>query len=600
MLKLQKVGIKLSAISRQLSACGVVVAFLLDSVCSQPDRHRAGGAAELVDQAFDQHNPPDVHRSRSHRPNAHDGFRAFAGGPVTVAAGGRYAFADIRVAPNAEPGKYNLKLNGASVAFELLAPLDRTGRFQGFNRDDVIYLIMVDRFANGDTSNDEDVDQTNPRVYHGGDFAGVKQRLGYLKELGITTLWLTPIYRNGATSSYHGYHATDMYAVEDHFGDMRAFRDLVEAAHRMGLKVIQDQVANHLGPGHPWAINPPTPAWLHGTLAKHLNASHELWALIDPKASTAMRRSILEGWFANTLPDLNQSDPEVSRYLIQNALWWIGMTGIDGIRQDTVPYVPARFWPLWNQAIRREYPRLNVVGEVFNADPRLLGHFDKLGFSSLFDFPLYFAARDVFAKQTLRYPALAAALGRDPDSHHRRVTFLGNHDVQRLRTVAPDLQAVKDAWTFQLTAPCIPMLYYGDEIGMEGKDDPDNRRDFPGGWPRDARSAFDAAGRIQSEAEIFEHVRKLLQLRAKTAALRQGSLMHLAAGPDHYVYARSAPGEVVLVALGRPREVDVSDLKLGSMSPAGDSLGSSGMATLAGSRVRITGPGVYVFRPGRQ
>jgi glycosidase len=180
------------------------------------------------------------------------------------------------------------------------------------------------------------------------------------------------------------------------------------------------------------------------------------------------------------------------------------------------------------------------------------------------------------------------------------VTFLGNHDVQRLFTQAPDAQAAKDAWTFQLTTRGIPMLYYGDEIGMEGKDDPDNRRDFPGGWPGDARNAFDAAGRTQSEAEIFNHVRKLLELRAKTAALRRGSLKHLAAGSDHYVFARFAQDEVVLVALGRPREVDISDLRLGHMPPERDALGSTGTATLAGSIVRITGPGVYVFRPGRQ
>jgi glycosidase len=521
-------------------------------------------------------------------------------GPVTVTGGGRYAFADIRVGPGARPGRYDLKVNRASIAFELLAPRDRTGRFQGFDQDDVIYLIMVDRFANGDTSNDEGVDRMNPRLYHGGDFAGIKQRLGYLKQLGITALWLTPIYRNGSRSSYHGYHATDMYAAEDRFGDASAFRELVEAAHGAGLKVIQDQVVNHVGPKHPWAFYSPTPTWLHGTTEKHLNASYELWALIDPNASSAIRRSILEGWFANMLPDLNQNDPEVSRYLIQNALWWIGMTGVDGIRQDTVPYVPAAFWPIWNQAIQREYPRLSVVGEVFNADPRLLFHFDKLGFQSLFDFPLYFATREVFAKRVLRYPALAAALGRDPDPNHRRVTFLGNHDVTRLRTESPDLQAVKDALTFQLTTRGIPMLYSGDEIGMEGGHDPDNRRDFPGGWPGDARNAFEPAGRTENEAEVFEHVRKLLQLRAKTPALRRGSLTHLAAGPDHYVYARRISGAVVVIAFGRPREFDISDLKLGPMPAARDALGSTGTATLAGSSMSVSGPGVYVFGPARQ
>jgi glycosidase len=395
----------------------------------------------------------------------------------SVSTNGSYAFVDLQIASSAKPGKYTLNLNGATATFEVLPALPRPGRFQGFNENDVIYLIMVDRFANGDKSNDRGIDAANPRAYHGGDLKGIAQRLPYLKDLGVTSLWLTPVYDND--DSYHGYHATDFYAVEEHFGDVKAFRELVDAAHKIGLKVIQDQIANHTGPRHAWTANPPTPTWLNGTVKKHLSTS----------------ASMTEGWFVNTLPDLNQNDPEVARYLIQNSLWWIGVTGIDGIRADTVPYVPVTFWKQWNAAIAREYPNFGVVGEVFNADPGVLARFDRAGFTSLFDFPLYFALRDVFAKRTKTVKDLA------PPSRGR-VTFIGNHDVPRFRSVAPDAQAMKDAFTFLLTSRGIPSIYFGDEIAMEGGEDPDNRRDFP-----------DPAARTPAQSEMFRHVRTLLHMR---------------------------------------------------------------------------------------
>jgi neopullulanase len=499
-------------------------------------------------------------------------------GPVTVAENGGYAFADLHIALGAKHRTYKLTLNGATVTFDVLPPLARSGRFRGFDENDVIYLIMIDRFANGDMSNDYQVDRSNPRAYHGGDFEGIRQRLPYLKDLGVTALWLTPVYDN-PEASYHGYHAIDFYAVDEHFGNARNLRDLVDAAHRAGIKVIQDQVVNHVAAGHPWVTRPPGAAWFNGTPDKHLRPPDEL----RMDASPAVRRATTEGWFAGVLPDLNQRNREVSRYLIQNALWWIGTTGIDGIRQDTVPYVEPSFWRDWNAAIRREYPTLDVVGEVFSRDARLLTTFDRAGFASLFDFPLYFAARNVFARRTPRYADLPAALALGPAN--TRVTFLGNHDVRRLRTELPDIQAVKDAFTFQLTTRGIPMIYSGDEIGMEGGEDPDNRRDFP--------SESGPAG-----SDVLNHVRALLQLRARTPALRSGTLQNLAAGAGHYVFARSDRGAVVVVALGK---LPVADVRAPGMSSgtASDSLGSGSTASARGGVLRITGPGVFVLEGKR-
>ncbi len=258
-------------------------------------------------------------------------------------------------------------------------------------------------------------DRTQSRSYHGGDLEGIIQHLPYLKALGVTALWLTPICDNanrgngrasyGASTDYHGYGAVDFYAVDEHFGTLDKFRELVDQAHASGIKIIQDQVANHTGPFHPWASDPPTPTWLNGSAADHLTNHFQTWTLIDPHATPQMQKSTLEGWFAGRLPDLNQNDPEVARYLVQNSLWWIGRTGIDGIREDTLPYVPRQFWSHWTAAIKQAYPAFRVVGEVFESDPGLVSFFQggkarfdgvDSGVDTLFDFPLQSALVKVF------------------------------------------------------------------------------------------------------------------------------------------------------------------------------------------------------------
>ena len=493
---------------------------------------------------------------------------------VTVSAPGTHLLVDLRLPAQATPGTYSLRVNngeGIAVAkFAIVAPLSPAGRFQGFSPDDVIYLIMPDRFANGDTSNDDPPvsrgmhDRSKSRYYHGGDFRGIIERLPYLKDLGVTAIWLTPIYDNvnhlnererydnQAITDYHGYGAVDFYAVEEHFGSLDVFRELVDRAHALGIKVIQDQVANHTGPYHPWAKDPPTSTWFHGTESEHVANTWRTWTLIDPHAPAAAKRSTLDGWFAGILPDLNQDDPEVARYLIQNTLWWIGRTGIDGIRQDTVPYVPRRFWRDWSAAVHARYPGFKIVGEVYDSDPALpsffqggRARFDGIdsGLDSVFDFPLQDAIARVFAgKAPLR--ELPKTLAHDslyPDPA-TLVTFLGLHDMPRfLHRPGATAESLKQAFTFLLTTRGIPMIYYGDEVGMTGGDDPDNRRDFPGGWKEDT------VGRTAEQEGLLQTVRNLTRVRADTAALRQGTLVQLLVDDEAYAFARATAESRVIV-----------------------------------------------------
>jgi len=464
------------------------------------------------------------------------------------------------------------------VPFTVLQACPTNKRFQGMSPDDVIYLIMPDRFANGDSGNDDPAgsrglwDRANPRYFHGGDFKGVMRHLDYIKELGATTIWLTPWYDNVARSTcrddyrdsadYHGYAAVDFYGVEQHFGDLSALQDLVNTAHTAGLKVIQDQVANHTGSCHPWTACPPTPTWYNGTTSRHLDNNWQIWTVAATNPPPDALKSTLEGWFLNTLPDLNQNDSETAQYLIQNSLWWIGVTGVDAIRQDTLPYVPRAYWSRWTSAVKRQYPRLTILGEVWHGDPKLVSFFQggrrqfdgvDSGVDTLFDFPLFFAIRKAFANGG-PMTGLAKVLAEDTNyvNADMLVTFLGLHDNARLLSEpGANVDSLKLAFTFLLSSRGMPAIYYGDEIGMEGGADPDNRRDFPGGWAGDRLDAFSATGRTAKQEEIHSHVKKLLQLRRELTALRRGRQQMLEADADTCAYVRSVGMDSVLVAINK-------------------------------------------------
>ncbi len=489
---------------------------------------------------------------------------------ATISANGTYLIAYFKGLPGTA-GSYPITIQTAEgkvvVPFELKAPLPSNGRFAGFQPKDVLYLIMPDRFSNGDPSNDDPAvshglfDPTKPRYYHGGDFKGIRDHLPYLKDLGVTAIWLTPWYDNVnhlnqrempekvPITDYHGYGAVDFYGVEEHFGTLQELRELVDAAHAMGIKVIQDEVANHTGPYHPWVNNPPTPTWFNGTPAHHITETWQLWPLLDPGAAGELRKQTLNGWFADILPDLNQSDPDCAIYLMQNTMWWIGTTGLDGIRMDTLPYVPQSFWNAWSDNIARDYPDVSVVGEVFDADPAITSHF-QTDLLTVFDFPDYFKLRDVF----IRGKSVRELAGmRAHDGLYKRAdmlgTFIGNHDVARFMNeegATPD--KLKLAFTWLLTSRGIPTIYYGDEIGMRGGGDPDNRRDFP-------QAAFSKAGRTPEQDSLWQYVHQLLKLRASTPALYNPETWDLCATEQQWVYTRGNAAYIEMNNADQPASI---------------------------------------------
>ena len=506
---------------------------------------------------------------------------SFATGAVSASQLGTHLFFDLIIPKGARPGKYSVSITTAGgtveAPFAVVPALAAAGRFQGFSTDDVMYLIMPDRFADGDPSNDDPeishglFDRGKSRYYHGGDFEGIIQHLPYLKDLGVTALWLTPIYDNNnllnererydgqAITDYHGYGAVDYYAVDEHFGTLDKFRELVDKAHAAGIKIIQDQVANHTGPYHPWAKDPPTPTWFHGTEAQHTRNTFRIWTLPEAHSTPQTRATTLDGWFIGLLPDLNQDDPECRRYLIQNTLWWIGRTGIDGIRQDTLPYVPREFWRDWTAAIKRRYPKFNVVGEVFDSDPAMEGYFQggrlrdgvDSGIDTLFDFPLHSVIRSAFTGESkvIELPRLLSHDFLYPDPN-RLITFVDLHDIPRFLN---DPKATPDAlqlvFGFLMTARGIPLIYYGDEVAMRGGGDPDNRRDFPGGWKEDPQNAFDASGRPPEQQALFNFVRRVAHVRAELEPLRRGAMVDLLVANDVYAFARVGTGRSALVVL---------------------------------------------------
>ncbi len=548
-------------------------------------------------------------------------------GKIRINEAGTYLFVDIVIDQRTAPGSYpiRIKTEGGTTeaAFEVTAPLPRTGNFQGFNQDDVIYLLMPDRFSNGDASNDDPAiskgtfDRSQPRRYHGGDLQGVIDRLRYLKDLGVTAVWLNPIYDNHnqldmkevydnqPTTGYHGYGAVDFYTVEEHFGDVGKLRELVAAAHGQGIKVIQDQVANHAGPYHPWVKDMPTPTWFNGNEVEHLDNNWQTHLLMDRYAPDELKKPVLDGWFINLLPDLNQNDPEAARYIIQNTLWWIGMTGLDAIRQDTLPYVPRHYWRDWMTAIKREYPRVNVVGETLDGLPSQVAffqggvrRFDGIDskIDTEFDYPLFFPIRRVFAEgQSMRQ--LLDILNQDYlyPAPEILVTLIGSHDVPRfMGERGATIEGLKLAFTFILTVRGIPQLYYGDEIGMRGGGDPDNRRDFPGGWPGDPRNAFEVSGRTAEEQDVFEHIKKTLQLRAELEPLRRGKTLHLAIGDQTYAFARYTDRKTVIVAFNNgaaPAQIEAvipRALRLADGTVLRNRLGSGAEVRVENSKLRFT------------
>ncbi len=469
---------------------------------------------------------------------------------IKINGRGDYLFFDVTIPQNAKVGKYEFEVsttNGKTIVpFEILAPVKKDN--QTITNDDVIYLIMTDRFADGDVSNNKDVDRANPRAWHGGDFKGITKNISYLKELGITAIWLTPWYDNSdeittcdkpwcPMTSYHGYGAIDYYGVENHFGTFQDLREMIETAHKNGIKVIQDQVANHVSFKHPWVKNPPLENWIPPFAQNNFNNS----VLLSPNGSNAERDNLLKGWFDFSLPDLNQEEPEVVRYEIQNALWWIAATGIDGIRQDTIQYMPREFIRDWSAAILKEYPNFYLVGEIMKDDSAQTAFFQggKIGWDgidtklpSVFDFKLWQTSQEVF---TGKKPASALRDVLKYDGLYGNVnnitTLTNNHDTDRFMSLpGATKEGAKLHTAFILATRGIPQLYYGEEVLMTGGHDPDNRKDF---------TKFDKSSRNLDEQEMFDWTRDWIKYRKQNIALKEGFTTDLQYDENIYAFSRS-------------------------------------------------------------
>jgi neopullulanase len=553
-------------------------------------------------------------------------------------AKGSYLFVWLEISADTKSGTAICRVNTPTGATSFELPIASRApslrRFQGLSAQDVIYLIMPDRFANGDPTNDEPAhtpsspathDRSNQRAYHGGDLRGILNHLPYLKELGVTTLWLTPIVKNEAPQDYHGYGAADLYAVDPHFGALADYQELVAAAHQQKMKVLFDIVPNHVGPRHPWVSNPPLPDWFHGTLQHHVDSFSPLKgsfygqadkrgydpfeSLVDPHMPGSLRKNLTDGWFFGILPDLNTENPLVAQYLLQNAIWWAETSGLDGFRVDTFPYVSREFWASWHAGLRRIYPNLTTIGEVFHSDPSVTSFFVggrkrsngaqqaiDTGLSTVFDFPMYFAMRDVLLNGASA-GRLANILRQDslyvsPDT---LVPFFSNHDVSRLAASdAASLNKLKLAFALTLTLRGIPQLYNGDEIAMVGGNDPDNRRDFPGGWPGDVNNAFTPEGRSPRQQQIFSYVQTLLRLRREHPALQSGFLTHVASDDASYCFLRAMEEERLLIVFNNSAQehkvkTPLKDL-LGAEVTSISSIFGDATATVSQGELQISMP----------
>lgn len=492
-----------------------------------------------------------------------------------------YLLLYLTVSDTAKPGVLDFTFSDgkkkAALRYEL-KERSKAVKAQGFDASDVLYLIMPDRFARAGATTDAEasrgleyaveVDRADLNARHGGNIAGMEQHLGYIDSLGVTAIWVNPVLENDMPGgSYHGYATTDYYRIDPRFGTNGQWRDFVGKAHDRGIKVVMDMIFNHSGSNHPWMKDMPSRDW-YNFPDSAVTTNFRLSTLHDPYVSDYDKKRTVDGWFVTAMPDLNQRNPHLRRYLSQNSIWWIEDSGIDGIRMDTYPYADERAMASWIDDVMSEYPGFNIVGECWygneggeaywqrgskvnpNGDPRL---------PTVMDFVLSIKARDAFKGQTDRLEGLNTIydhLALDylfPDPTHI-LTFLDNHDTDRFLLEEPDdLGWWKQAVTFLLTSRGIPQIYYGTELLMNGTraagGDGNVRRDMPGGFPGDKTDAFTAAGRTDKQNEAFDFIQKLLQWRRGNEPIARGSLKHFMPENGLYVYQRRSGDKEVTVIL---------------------------------------------------
>lgn len=451
---------------------------------------------------------------------------------------------------------------------------------EGFDSSDVLYLIMPDRFANGDPSNDQIpmrteylVDRNNPNARHGGDIKGISDNMDYLEELGITAIWLNPVLENDMKGgSYHGYATTDYYKVDPRFGTNEEYKQLISDANAKGMKVVMDMIFNHCGSDHPWMSDLPSKNWINN-LDSYVQTSHLKEVIFDPYASSYDKQIMIDGWFVPTMPDLNQKDRHLSKYLIQNSIWWIEYSGVDGIRQDTYPYADYDMMIDWCNAVQNEYPNYNIVGEAWLDNPigtavwqkgsKINMHKDSQ-LKSVMDFRFMGLSHSAFSEETGEWDGglknVYNHMAYDfiyPDINNV-LRFIDNHDTDRfLKEYPSKLDEWKQAITFLLTMTGTPQIYYGTELLMNGNKhngDGHIRLDVPGGWQGDNVNQFTSSGRDKIQNEAFDFLSKLLHWRKGNDIIAKGEMKHFAPQNGVYVYERYLNGKSVLVLMNGSSE----------------------------------------------
>jgi len=479
-----------------------------------------------------------------------------------------YLFLDIDISEDAAPGNYTFELKTAGIAEQFTYLIDKRRRNsssrKSFSSADLVYLLMPDRFSNGDPSIDsipgtfEKVEREKPFGRHGGDLQGVINHLDYLAELGVTALWMTPPQLdNEKENSYHGYSCGDYYHIDPRFGDNDLYKELVKKAHKLGIKTIMDAVPNHCGTAHWWMKDMPFNGWVHEH-DKFQTSNYRLVTICDPNSSKKDLDQTVEGWFDKTMPDMTTENPYILQYFKQLYIWWIEWADLDGLRVDTFPYNEKYSMSEWTKSILEEYPNLNIVAECWHSSPAVVSYWDgdsknfdgyTSHLPSVMDFPLQEALDEGLSKDTTEWAGgmnrIYEAVALDflyPDPR-KLMIFLDNHDTARFADVVKgNPKRIKLGLTMLATLRGVPQLYYGTEYGFRSTGEPDNhgeaRRDFPGGWEKDRKNLFTGKNRNREEADIFEHAKTLFNWRKNAKMVHNGLTTHYLPDANTYAYFR--------------------------------------------------------------
>jgi len=487
-----------------------------------------------------------------------------------------FLFIDLLLSETARPGKFDILFNKSgqtiiSYSYEILKRTAGSAERQGFSPADVIYLITPDRYANGNPDNDsvpslkEKPNRRNKDGRHGGDIKGIIDHLDYIAEMGFTQIWLNPVLENNQKKySYHGYSTTDYYNIDERFGTNELYKELSEIAQNKGIGIIMDLILNHIGSEHWLMYDLPSSDWINHN-GEFVQTSHIHESIYDPYIPQFEKDLFTSGWFVETMPDLNQSNPFLANYLIQLSIWWVEYAKLSGFRIDTYPYIDKDFLTIWSKRIAREYPNFNFCGEAWNNNPSMVAYWQKGSkpydgyisyIPSMKDFPLQKALVQGLMSEEKWDSGIGdiyRVLANDYQygDPYNLLVFAGNHDMQRIYSqLSENMDLYKMAMSFILTTRGIPQIYYGAEIAMTStRDHGELRKDFPGGWAGDKIDAFNGIRLSGEQREAQNFMRDLLNWRKSSSAIGKGSLVHYPVKNGVYVYFRLYENDLVMVMM---------------------------------------------------